>query len=111
MGRRWMRGSISRARSKIVTISGELPFGVTPSVSHRSHGCRFTKSGAARQQIDAAIEAFHHGDFAASITLACAAEGMTLSKPDGLFEGMLSHPNRSVADRTAWIGRLDETRE
>ncbi|MDX8538195.1 hypothetical protein RFM23_11250 [Mesorhizobium abyssinicae] len=66
-----------------------------------------TKQEAAVQQIEAAIAAFHSGQFAVSITLTGAAEDMAPAKPGGLWERILS--NRPPEERKEWVSRLNET--
>lgn len=66
-----------------------------------------SKQEAASQQIEAAIAAFHAGQFAVTITLAGAAEDMAPSKPGGLWELILS--NRPPEERKEWVSRLNET--
>ncbi|MER9231245.1 hypothetical protein NKI56_03905 [Mesorhizobium sp. M0622] len=68
---------------------------------------RVTKYEAAVQQIEAAIAAFHAGQFAVAITLTGAAEDMAPGKPSGLWELLLS--NRPVEERKDWVSRLNET--
>lgn len=65
-----------------------------------------TKEEAAVQQIEAAIAAFHAGQFAVAITLTGAAEDMAPGKPGGLLENILG---RRPDDRRQWIARLNET--
>lgn len=69
-----------------------------------------SKHEAAHQQIEAAIEAFHRGQFAVAITLAGAAEDMTSAKSGGLWERMLDHPNRPIMDEKVWKQHLNATR-
>lgn len=66
-----------------------------------------TKQEAAIQQIEAAIVAFHNGQFAVTVSLAGAAEDMAPPRPGGLWELILS--NRPPEDRKAWVSRLNET--
>ncbi|WP_145719911.1 hypothetical protein [Mesorhizobium tianshanense] len=70
-----------------------------------------TKQEAAAQQIEAAITAFHAGQFAVTITLAGAAEDMAPGKANGLWAGIRDNPNRPVAADKDWIRRLNETRD
>ncbi|SIT56549.1 hypothetical protein BQ8794_290159 [Mesorhizobium prunaredense] len=65
---------------------------------------------AAVQQIEAAIAAFHAGQFAVTITLAGAAEDMAPGKASGLWASIRDNPNRLVAENKAWVNRLNETR-
>ncbi|MER9484737.1 hypothetical protein NKI50_01905 [Mesorhizobium sp. M0563] len=70
-----------------------------------------TKQEAAVQQIEAAIAAFHAGQFAAAVTLAGAAEGMAPDKPEGLWSILRDNPNRPIQESKEWITRLNETRD
>lgn len=70
-----------------------------------------TKQDAAIQQIEAAIAAFHTGQFAVAITLAGAAEAMAPAKPGGLWEVIRDNPERPLPDPKKWIKRLNETRD
>ncbi|SJM34028.1 hypothetical protein BQ8482_380211 [Mesorhizobium delmotii] len=65
-----------------------------------------TKQEAAVQQIEAAITAFHAGQFAVAITLTGAAEDMAPGKAVGLWENILG---RRPAERKQWIACLNET--
>jgi hypothetical protein len=69
-----------------------------------------TKQEAASQQIEAAIAAFHAGQFAVAITLAGAAEEMAPAKLGGLWETIRNDPARMQPDTKKWIARLNETR-
>jgi hypothetical protein len=66
-----------------------------------------TKQEAASQLIEAAIAAFHVGEFAVAITLTGAAEDMAPSKPGGLWKLILS--SRPPEERKEWVSRLNET--
>jgi hypothetical protein len=70
-----------------------------------------TKREAAIQQIEAAISAFHAGQFAVAITLAGAADGIGPAKAGGIWETVRDNPNRPIADRKKWIARLNGTRD
>lgn len=65
-----------------------------------------TKQEAAVQQIEAAIAAFHAGQFAVAITLTGAAEDMASGKAGGLWEHILG---KRPDERKQWIARLNET--
>lgn len=69
-----------------------------------------TQHEAAAQQIDAAIAAFHAGQFAVTITLAGAAEDMAPEKAGGLWAGIRDNPDRPASERKTWVTRLNETR-
>jgi hypothetical protein len=70
-----------------------------------------TKQEAAAQQIEAAISAFHAGQFAVAVTLAGAAEGMAPARPGGLWQMIRDNPGRPLPDPKEWIKRLNETRD
>ncbi|WP_095087614.1 hypothetical protein [Mesorhizobium sophorae] len=70
-----------------------------------------TQQEAAAQQIEAAISAFHAGQFAVTITLAGAAEGMAPEKQGGVWATLRDSPSRPMQESRAWIGRLNETRD
>lgn len=69
-----------------------------------------TKQEAAVQQIEAAIAAFHAGQFAVTITLAGAAEDMAPDNGNGLWASIRDNPNRPIGERKVWVARLNETR-
>ena len=58
-----------------------------------------SKHEAAIQQIEAAISAFHAGQFAAAITLAGAAEEMASAKAGGLWEMISRQSNCPSCDQ------------
>ncbi|CAH2402366.1 hypothetical protein [Mesorhizobium escarrei] len=69
-----------------------------------------TRQEAAAQQIEAAIAAFHAGQFAVTITLAGAAEDMAPDKENGLWASIRDNPNRHIGERKTWVASLNETR-
>ncbi|MER9776814.1 hypothetical protein [Mesorhizobium sp. M0220] len=70
-----------------------------------------TKHDAAVQQIEAAIAAFHAGQFAVTVTLAGAAEDMGPEKAGGLWTTIRDNPSRPIEENKLWIRRLNETRD
>lgn len=70
-----------------------------------------TKHEAAVQQIEAAIAAFHAGQFAVTVTLAGAAEDMGPEKTGGLWTTIRDNRSRPIEENKVWIRRLNETRD
>ncbi|TIV71510.1 MAG: hypothetical protein E5V89_09765 [Mesorhizobium sp.] len=70
-----------------------------------------TKQEAAIQQIEAAISAFHAGQFAVTVTLAGAAEDMGPERHGGLWASIRDNPSRPIEKSKDWIRRLNETRD
>ncbi|AZO75135.1 MULTISPECIES: hypothetical protein [unclassified Mesorhizobium] len=69
-----------------------------------------TKCEAAVQQSETAITAFHVGQFAATVTLAGAAESMAPTKTGGLWEIIRDNPKRPFPEKE-WITQLNGTRD
>lgn len=71
-----------------------------------------TKKEAAGRQIDVAIRLYEIGEYEASMTLSCAAEGMLLSgMPQPLFDRMKAGRPADFKTEKEWATFLNDTRD